>query len=129
MATEDSLGNLRSADNLFMDGVEIFNFTLRSVPVSLERLLEKAGLGVKDVDLFVFHQTNKYMLDHLRKRMGLPEEKFFIAMSHCGNTVSCSIPIALKHAMTESRITAGDLVALAGWGVGYSWGATLVRWV
>jgi 3-oxoacyl-[acyl-carrier-protein] synthase-3 len=75
------------------------------------------------VDLFVFHQANRYMLDHLRKRMAIPPEKFIVAMQSCGNTVSSTIPIALKHA----QIGQGSLLMLVGFGVGYSWGATLWR--
>jgi 3-oxoacyl-[acyl-carrier-protein] synthase-3 len=68
------------------------------------------------------------MLEHLRKRLKIPPEKFQVAMSHCGNTVSATIPIALKHAALEGRLPKGALVMLVGFGVGYSWGATLLRW-
>ena len=76
----------------------------------------------------MFHQANKYMLDHLRKRIKIPEDKFQLAMNHCGNTVSSTIPIALKHASADGKLKPGDLVMLVGFGVGYSWGATLLRW-
>ena len=91
-------------------------------------MLKRSGRSLEEVDLFVFHQANKYMLDHLRKRMKIAPEKFYMAMSHCGNTVSSTIPIALKHACLENRLSAGSTVMLVGFGVGYSWGATLVRW-
>lgn len=128
-ATEDESGNVRTPDHLFMNGAEIFSFTLDAVPRSVNELLERSGLTMDGVDLFVFHQANKYMLDHLRKRMKIPAEKFYLAMSHCGNTVSSTIPIALKHAAGEGRIPDGAVVMLVGFGVGYSWGATLVRWM
>lgn len=128
IAVEDENGNVRSADNLFMNGAEIFTFTLAVVPQSIESLLKKAGLGLADIDLFVFHQANRYMLEHLRKRMKIPQEKFRLTMSHCGNTVSSTIPIALKDAACEGRLPKGALVMLVGFGVGYSWGATLMRW-
>jgi 3-oxoacyl-[acyl-carrier-protein] synthase III len=128
IVAEDDSGNFRSADNLFMDGAEIFNFTLSAVPKSVNGLLQKAGLDLNDIDLFVFHQANKYMLDHLRKRMQLPPEKFEVSMAHCGNTVSSTLPIALKHAQLEGRLEDGMLLMLVGFGVGYSWGATLLRW-
>lgn len=127
VASQDSHGNIRSADNLFMEGAEMFTFALATVPASVERLLRKAALSLDAIDLFVFHQANKYMLDHLRKKLKIPEEKFAIAMSHCGNTVSSSIPIALKDAMDEGRVRPGALIMLVGFGVGYSWGATLLR--
>ncbi len=127
-AVEDESGNMRSSDNLFMDGAEVFNFTLSAVPRSVEALLAKAQITAADVDLFVFHQANRTMLEHLRKRVKIPAEKFEVSMSHCGNTVSSTIPIALKHALDGSRLRPGQLVMLVGFGVGYSWGATLARW-
>jgi 3-oxoacyl-[acyl-carrier-protein] synthase-3 len=68
------------------------------------------------------------MLEHLRRKIGIPPEKFCIAMEHCGNTVSSTIPIALKMAVAEGKLKAGDTVAMVGFGVGYSWGATLMKW-
>jgi 3-oxoacyl-[acyl-carrier-protein] synthase-3 len=128
LAVEDDNGNVRSPDNLFMNGAEIFNFTLSAVPDSIDELLKRSGKSMEQIDLFVFHQANKYMLDHLRKRLTIAPEKFYVAMSHCGNTVSSTIPIALKHACLENRLPEGATVMLVGFGVGYSWGATLVRW-
>lgn len=127
VSCEDAQGNVRSADNLFMDGGEIFNFTLTSAPQTVGRLLQKAGLSLDAIDLFVFHQTNTYTLNHLRKRIKIPEEKFVVSMSHCGNTVSSTIPIALKDAMESGRVPSGTLIMLVGFGVGYSWGAGLLR--
>lgn len=126
---EDESGNFRSRNNLFMNGAEIFNFTLRAIPRCVEALLDRARLGADDIDLFVFHQANHYMLEHLRKKLKLPEEKFVVVMRHCGNTVSSTIPIALKHAQQDGRLKPGHLIMLVGFGVGYSWAATLVRWV
>jgi 3-oxoacyl-[acyl-carrier-protein] synthase III len=67
-------------------------------------------------------------LDHLRRKIGIPAEKFLVTMSDCGNTVSSTIPIALKHAMLDNRLQPGARVMLVGFGVGLSWAATLVRW-
>jgi 3-oxoacyl-[acyl-carrier-protein] synthase III len=113
---------------LYMNGPEIFTFTLRVVPTCLNQLLEKAEMRLEDIGLFIFHQANKYMLEHLRDKMKIPREKFFIGMENCGNTVSATIPIALRQAEVEGRIGPGAIVALVGFGVGYSWGATLLRW-
>jgi len=128
VSVQDEGGNVRSQDDLFMNGAEIFNFTLDVVPQTVNSLLEKAGLQLSDVDLFVFHQANKFMLEHLRKRLRISPEKFHVSMSHCGNTVSSTIPIALKHAALEGKLQPGALVMLVGFGVGYSWGAVLIRW-
>jgi 3-oxoacyl-[acyl-carrier-protein] synthase-3 len=111
-----------------MDGGEIFNFTLAAVPECVKALLDKAGLTQDAIDLFVFHQANRFMLDHLRKKLRIPPEKFQVTLAHCGNTVSSTLPIALKHAASEGRLAPGARVMLVGFGVGYSWGATLLRW-
>ena len=124
----DPNGNWRSADNLFMDGGEIFNFTLRAIPECVSRLLAQTGKQLQEIDLFVFHQANQYMLDHLRKKLKIPPEKFYLWLASCGNTVSSTIPIALKHAVKDGRLKTGHLAMLVGFGVGYSWGATLVQW-
>ncbi len=124
----DEQGNIRSGNNLFMNGGEIFNFTLQAVPDCMQRLLQKASLSLEQIDVFVFHQANKFMLDHLRKRLKLPPEKFVVAMSDCGNTVSSSIPVALHQAVRAGQLCPGDVAMLVGFGVGYSWGATMVRW-
>ncbi|MGD0500281.1 MAG: ketoacyl-ACP synthase III [Bryobacteraceae bacterium] len=125
---EDKDGNWRSEDNLYMNGAEIFNFTLRAVPECVERLLAKAARRMEDVDLFVFHQANRFMLDHLRRKLKIPAERFPVAMEHCGNTVSSTIPIALKIARERGQLQAGRLVMAVGFGVGYSWGAGFIRW-
>ncbi len=117
------------ADHLYMNGPEIFTFTLQAVPESVTELLNVSGKKLEDIDLFVFHQANQYMLDHLRKKLKIPAEKFLIFMRDCGNTVSATIPIALKHAIEKGKIRRGSCVMLVGFGVGYSWGATLIRWV
>jgi 3-oxoacyl-[acyl-carrier-protein] synthase III len=127
IAMADESGNVRSPENLFMDGGEIFNFTLAVAPQTVHTLLDKSQMRVEDIDLFIFHQANKYILEHLRKRMHIPADKFQITMSHCGNTCSSSIPIALKHACIEGKLREGSLAMLVGFGPGYSWGAALLR--
>ncbi len=110
-----------------MNGPEIFTFTLRVVPEAVRKLLARSGKSLNDIDLFVFHQANRYMLDHLRDKLKIPPEKFVVGMSECGNTVSSTIPIALQEAVRSRQIPPGQLVMLVGFGVGYSWGATLIR--
>jgi 3-oxoacyl-[acyl-carrier-protein] synthase-3 len=111
-----------------MNGGEIFEFTLRCVPACVNALLDKARLGAEQVDRFVFHQANAYMLEHLRKKTAIPKARFVTAFEDVGNTVSCTIPIALRVAAARGELTPGQRVMLVGFGVGYSWGATLVRW-
>jgi 3-oxoacyl-[acyl-carrier-protein] synthase-3 len=124
---EDASGNWRSDQNLFMDGADVFGFALKTVPAVMRQLLDKSGLSFDDVDFIVPHQANKFILERLRAKMKIPAEKFWIEMEQCGNTVSSTIPIALESALAQNRIKPGDRVALVGFGVGYSWGATLVE--
>lgn len=114
--------------DLFMDGPEIFNFTLDIVPSSVDEILRKSKLGLDDIDLFVFHQANAFMLEHLRKKLGVPTEKFFVAMAESGNTVSSTIPIALTEAVRQGKLTTGMRVMLLGFGVGLSWGGLVATW-
>ena len=79
------------------------------------------------VDHFVFHQAYKFMLDALKRRLKLPEEKFVREFEHCGNTVSSTIPIALKESLEKGNIKTGDIVACVGFGVGLSWAACTIR--
>ena len=124
---EDDAGNWRSAENLYMNGADVFSFALRTVPPAVNQLLEKSGLTIDQVDFFVLHQANKFILERLRGKMKIPAEKFWIDMENCGNTVSSTIPIALESAIEQGRIKPGYRVALVGFGVGYSWGAAMVR--
>ena len=112
-----------------MDGAKIFcEFTLRAIPECVTQLLEKSGRRVDEIDRFVFHQANQFMLEHLRKKLGIPSERFSVALANCGNTVCASIPIAMKDDYEAGMFHDGGLTMLVGFGVGYSWGATLVRW-
>jgi 3-oxoacyl-[acyl-carrier-protein] synthase-3 len=124
---EDSAGNWRSDENLFMDGADVFSFALRTVPPTLQQLLEKSGMKLEDVDFIVPHQANKFVLERLRAKLKFPAEKFWIDMEDSGNTVSSTIPIALEKALGQERIKPGNRVALVGFGVGYSWGATMIE--
>lgn len=114
--------------DLFMDGPEIFNFTLRVVPETVSRVLERADLTLDDIDLFVFHQANAFMLEHLRKKLKIPAEKFVMALKDSGNTVSSTIPIALANAIEEGRLREGMQIMLLGFGVGLSWAGTTLKW-
>lgn len=112
--------------HLTMDGAEILNFSLKRVPPLVKELLEKEKLGMDDIDVFVFHQASGFMLEVLRRKMKIPKEKFFTNLEHVGNTVAATIPLALYDAMKQGVIKKGNKVLLAGFGIGYSWGATIV---
>lgn len=121
----DESGNPLSSDHLFMNGPKIFNFTNAIVPALLKDVLAKNELKQKDIDLFTFHQANKFMLDYLRKKVKVEKKKFYYYMSEVGNTVSSTIPILLVEAKKEGKLTGN--VMLAGFGVGYSWGGTILK--
>jgi 3-oxoacyl-[acyl-carrier-protein] synthase-3 len=123
----DEYNNFISDDHLFMNGSEIFLFTLSAVPQLIRNTLIKNGLLNENIDLFVFHQANKYMLETLRKKLKIEEEKFYLFLENCGNTVSSTIPIALYHAQKDNLLTANKNVLLAGFGVGYSWAGTILK--
>lgn len=125
MQSEDDNGNIQWDDNLYMDGGAVFNFTSDVVPPMVEQLLSKEGLAQDEIDLWVFHQANKYMINYLRKLMGIDKDKFYVFMEKVGNTVSSTIPIALCEAQKEGKLTGSIL--LAGFGVGLSWGATVLH--
>lgn len=120
-------GNIRSDDNLFMDGAGIFDFTIREVPGSVNRILNKENLAPDDIDLYIFHQANRFMLDFLEKLMKLDGQKCYANFSDIGNTVSASIPIAFKRAMDEGIIKKKQNIVLCGFGVGLSWGSTIIK--
>jgi 3-oxoacyl-[acyl-carrier-protein] synthase-3 len=124
--TTDENGSVRTDENLFMDGQELFAFTLKRVPQVVSALLAKAGLSTDAVDWFVFHQANAFMNDHLRGKLRIPRERAPLRMECVGNTVSSTIPITLCEVADD--LTPGDRVMLVGFGVGYSWGACLVDW-
>lgn len=121
----DLEGSIRSSDNLYMNGKAIFDFTSDVVPPLITETLKKNNLSENDVNLYVFHQANKYMINFIRKLMGIDKEKFYIFMENVGNTVSSTIPIALCEAEKEGKLT-GNIV-LAGFGVGLSYGAVVIK--
>jgi 3-oxoacyl-[acyl-carrier-protein] synthase III len=112
--------------HLTMNGAEILTFSLKKVPPLVKELLEKEKLTMEDIDVFVFHQASGFMLEVLRRKMKIPKEKFFTNMEYVGNTVAATIPLALYDAMKQGFIKKGNKVLIAGFGIGYSWGATIV---
>lgn len=114
-------------DLFYMNGPEVFQFTLNNVPKSVEDCLLKNEASKSDVDFFIFHQANKYMLSNLRKKIGIEEDKFYVNVEETGNTVSSTIPIALAQSIKSGLIKVGDSVLLCGFGVGYSWGSTIIK--
>ena len=128
MSGARKISSEQKTPKLFMDGAKVFMFTMEMVPKCVNALLAKGGVTIPDIDLFVFHQASKLVMDNIVRRLDLPEEKVFMNYSRIGNTVSASIPIALKDAVEQKRLKKGDLIMLVGFGVGYSWGGCLIKW-
>ncbi len=114
-------GNRRSKADLYMNGAEIFAFTLRVVPSLIKKVLANANQSIETIDAFVFHQANKFMLEHLGKRMKIPKEKLVLALESVGNTSSASIPMAFVTHLRDRLQNESLNLVLAGFGVGFSW--------
>ena len=122
----DEDGHDNREDYLYMNGGKILNFTLDIVPGLLEVVLRRNGAAKEEIDYFIFHQANKFILNTLRKVCLIPKDKFYLDLDRVGNTVSSTVLIGLKESMDKQVITPGMQVVLAGFGVGLSWGATVL---
>ena len=127
MSVEDDEGHLWYDDYLYMNGGAIFNFTLDAVPVMMKDILTKNNLAKEVIDYYVFHQANKFMLNTIRKVCVLPKDKFYVNLAETGNTVSSTVLIGLKECIDNKSITAGMKVMISGFGVGLSWGGTILH--
>lgn len=114
-------------DYLYMNGGAIFNFTLDTVPILINQILEKNNIEKEDIDYFVFHQANKFMLNTIRKICLLPKDKFYNNIETIGNTVSSTILIGLKDCLDKGNIKEGNNVLISGFGVGLSWGGCILK--
>ncbi|MCE5319791.1 MAG: ketoacyl-ACP synthase III [Bacteroidales bacterium] len=123
---EYSKGNITSDSHLYMNGPEIFNFSVTTIPDLVLETAKKNNIPIQNIDYFVFHQANEFMLEYLRIKIGIPTDKFCIDIANTGNTVSATIPIALKNAYCNKKIKKGSKIMLVGFGVGLSWGATII---
>lgn len=121
--TQREDGTIRSDEDGYMNGPEVFGFTLREVPSLISGILNAAGWTTQEVDAFVMHQANKFMLDHLSKRLKLPPEKVPLSLGDFGNTSSASIPLTITHRLREDLRINKRKVVMAGFGIGLSWGA------
>lgn len=123
----DASNNVRSQNDIFMDGMGVWSFIQSTVPKQIRALLERNALTVDDIDLYVFHQASKLTLDSLVKALRLKQDKVYLDLAETGNLVSSSIPVALKKALLNQRIPAGSTVLISGFGVGLSWGSMLIK--
>ncbi len=124
---EDEEGHVWFDDYLYMNGGAIFNFTLDAVPAMMKEILAKNQLEKDQIDYYVFHQANKFMLNTIRKVCVLPKDKFYVSLATTGNTVSSTVLIGLKDCIENGTIKVGDKVMVSGFGVGLSFGGTVLK--
>ncbi len=111
-----------------MNGREVFKFATRVLVQSAEDIMERCGVTIDDVDVYVPHQANVRIIDHATKKLGVPSEKVVVNVDRYGNTSSGSIPLALADGVADGRIKPGALVLMTGMGAGLTWGSALMRW-
>jgi len=111
-----------------MKGNEVYKVAVRMFGDCAERILSRNGVAVEDLALFVPHQANLRIIEAAVKRLGLPMERVLVNVDRYGNTGAASVYVALEEAWANKRMSAGDLVLLAAFGGGFTWGAALIRW-
>ena len=112
---------------LYMDGPKIFTFAMKSVPITIKETLKKNKINIDDIDIFILHQANKFLLNSLRKKLDISEDKFYISLADRGNTTSSTIPIALHDAIKEKVVKKNMKVLICGFGVGLSWATSVIH--
>lgn len=121
----DEYGNIRSEENGYMNGADVFNFVIREVPRDFEKLIDYSGVDVNAIDYFVFHQANSYINNYLAKKLKLPEVKIPSTIEKFGNTSSVSIPLTIVSELKD-LLTGHKRIILSGFGVGLTWGTGIV---
>lgn len=117
-----------NSKNIYMNGSKVALFSLKRVPLSIRKLLKRSKLKLMNIDKFIFHQASKFVLDHIYKSLNIKKNKVFENYNKFGNTVSSSIPLALKEASKKKLLKENDNIILSGFGVGLSWGSVLIKW-
>jgi 3-oxoacyl-[acyl-carrier-protein] synthase-3 len=122
----DKKGYIRNDKNLFMNGEDVFNFTIDAVPKNIIDLLNKSNLYFENIKYFYLHQANKFILEFIGKKMEI-QDKLIIDLENTGNTTSSSIPILINSHLKSNTLNYEDLIILCGFGVGLSWGSALLK--
>jgi 3-oxoacyl-[acyl-carrier-protein] synthase III len=121
---DEAIGN----GYVHMNGREVYKFATRVLVSSAQDLLDRCGVSVADVDVYIPHQANMRIMDHATQKLGIPRERMVVNVDRYGNTSSGSIPLALADAQEEGRLKKGDLVLMTGMGAGLTWGSALMKW-
>ncbi len=123
----DEYGNVRNNADFYMNGSEVFNFSVEKAPQLVNTLLEKHNMKKDEIDFFIFHQANAIILETIGRKLGIPKEKLVVELENTGNTVSATIPIAMKKSLEKGKIKRGNKILMAGFGVGFSWAGTILE--
>jgi len=115
-------------NQIYMNGGKIALFAMNVVPKTIKNVLKKNKMNKNDIDMFIFHQASKYVIDNIVRLSGISEKKVFVNYKNLGNTISSSIPIALKEANNNKILKENSNIMLIGFGVGLSWGSTIIKW-
>ena len=111
-----------------MDGRKVLLFTMNYVPQIVRKTLKENKVTLNELKYVIFHQASKYILDNINRRLTITKNETFENYGKVGNTISASIPIALKDAYTNRKISNKNNIIIAGYGVGLSWGSALIKW-
>lgn len=115
-------------DYVHMDGQEVYKFAVSTVPASIRKVLEEAGLEPEDIKYYVLHQANIRIIQSVAKRLKVSEEKFPLSLDHCGNISAASVPILLDEMNTQGLLTPGDRIVMSGFGAGLTWASAVIEW-
>lgn len=128
--SDGSRGNVLTCgkDNIFMDGQEVFKFAVKTVPMSIQDILNKEHIRADDVGMYILHQANQRIIQAVSKRLGISMEKFPMNMQEYGNTSAASIPILLDELNRNNRLVRDELMVMSGFGAGLSWGSIVLNW-
>lgn len=128
--SDGSRGNVLTCgkDNIFMDGQEVFKFAVKTVPMSIQDILNKEHIRADDVGMYILHQANQRIIQAVSKRLGISMEKFPMNMQEYGNTSAASIPILLDELNRNNRLVRDALIVMSGFGAGLSWGSIVLNW-
>ena len=128
--SDGSRGNVLTCgkDNIFMDGQEVFKFAVKTVPMSIQDILNKEHIRADDVGMYILHQANQRIIQAVSKRLGISMEKFPMNMQEYGNTSAASIPILLDELNRNNRLVRDELIVMSGFGAGLSWGSIVLNW-
>lgn len=123
-------GSYYNSDNpeIFMDGKKVLMFTMSNIPNLVNKILKRNNLNKSQIKYFIFHQASKIVIENLKKKLNIKNEKVYQDLRNLGNTVSSTIPINIQKLVKNGKIKSGDKILIAGFGVGYSMGAAIINY-